>query len=385
MAPWVPSPERPRSFGLLKILSARNDVVAVVLTWGDDDDEAARRLEQLFPIRVFTVRAGRRGGVLRALRAVPSRRSLQQAYVDVPEFRRVVAARAVEHDPDVAYFNVLRSAQLFDAVTAEAAVMDLDEIRSDYYRQLARDSRNWTWRAIAAAESRRMRRAEEHIFSAFTRVLVSSPVELSTGRPQVALVRSPHALTGGKREPRPPLGRRPGPPTVLFVGRLSYRANVEALQWFVRSVLPDLRDRTPDVRLLVVGRGAGRSVRELAGGAVELVGAVEDVTPYYRSADVAITPIYVGTGVQMKLIESLAVGAPAVVSDAAASRAGITGGEARVVAKDTGAWVEAIAGLLEDVVGAEELGRRGQRWAMDNYSPRAIESQFSSALDELGL
>ena len=83
----------------------------------------------------------------------------------------------------------------------------------------------------------------------------------------------------------------------MFSGTLDFRPNVDAVNWFVREVLPRVRVRRPDARLLVVGKRPAPALRRLANeGALVLTGEVSDVRPYLAGAAVYalynLWPIY---------------------------------------------------------------------------------------------
>ncbi|WP_230772513.1 glycosyltransferase [Sphingomonas sp. Leaf4] len=80
---------------------------------------------------------------------------------------------------------------------------------------------------------------------------------------------------------------------VLFVGGGFY-ANRVGIAWFARSVAPRLA-----VRTVVVGR----DMPPIAG--VEVMGAVDDLAPWYRDAQVVIAPIFDGSGMKTKVAEAL--------------------------------------------------------------------------------
>jgi glycosyltransferase involved in cell wall biosynthesis len=170
-------------------------------------------------------------------------------------------------------------------------------------------------------------------------------------------------------------------PTVLFVGRLSYEANVHGLLWFVRECWPAIRAALPDARLRVVGSGPPRAVRALVGDGVELFPDAPEVEPHYAAATVAIAPIFRGTGVQMKLIQSLAAGVPTVTTTTVATRAGVRDGTQVRVADDRDGWVDAVRGLLRRDADADRLATAGRDWAVANHGTTAVRRQLNAAYE----
>ena len=95
----------------------------------------------------------------------------------------------------------------------------------------------------------------------------------------------------------------PGEPYALFVGG-SFYANREGIRWFVERVVPRLR-----LKVCIVGRGFEALRDRLAvPGRVEVVGAVDDLAPWYLNARLVIAPIFDGSGMKTKVAEALMFG-----------------------------------------------------------------------------
>ena len=102
--------------------------------------------------------------------------------------------------------------------------------------------------------------------------------------------------------------------TLLFWGQMSRQENVDAARWFVEAVLPRIRVMHPGVRLLIAGAAPAEGVRSLAGNGVEVLGFVEDPVTLFERVGVAVAPLRLGSGIKIKVIESLAAGIPTVAT-----------------------------------------------------------------------
>lgn len=104
---------------------------------------------------------------------------------------------------------------------------------------------------------------------------------------------------------------------LLFAGTLNYYPNEQAAAEFARQIFPALRARDEKLEFLVVGRNPGprtRALQSVAG--VNVVGAVEDIRPYYRHAVATVAPLRIARGIQNKVLESLAMDKPVLASGA---------------------------------------------------------------------
>ncbi|MFY1636508.1 glycosyltransferase family 4 protein [Solwaraspora sp. WMMB335] len=369
VAPWIPSPERPRSLILLRMLAAEHEVRFLGLVRNSAERRLAAQLPVADPVLVDNSRLG---SVARSFRSLLTGDSLQTGYADpaalVPRLRQEIASWR----PDAVHFNVFRTAHLVEAAAPVPVVIDLDEFRSEYYAQLAAEGSNPLWRALGRIEQPRMRAREQRLVQAGVPIILSGPEVPGPPTPGTAVVRSPCDF------PLRPPGQVAGP-VVLFVGRLSYEANVVGLHWFVRSCWAQLRAAVPDVTLRVVGADPPRSVRALVGDGIELHANVPEVTPYYADATVAIAPIFRGTGIQLKMIQSLAAGVPTVTSSTVASRAGVRDGVHLRVADTPDEWVRAVRDLLTDSASANGMAAAGREWAVAEHGTEAVRQQLARA------
>jgi polysaccharide biosynthesis protein PslH len=369
VAPWIPSPVRPRSLAFLRMLADEHDVRFLGLTRHDGE----ARLAGALPVtRPTLVRNGRAGSMVRALVALGTGRSLQYGYASPRGLTRALDAIRTEWRPDVVHLNVFRTAHLVEACGTTPVLVDLDEFRSEYYEQLAAHGPNLAYRALGRVEAPRMRSRENELVRRGVALVVSAPPRPGQERPNTHVVRSPCDFG-------PPTRRPPGRPTVLFVGRLTYEANVSGLDWFVRTCWPEIRRVVPAARLKIVGEAPPRAVRSLASDAIEVCPDVADVEPHYAGASVAIVPIFRGTGVQMKLIQSLMAGVPTVTTSAAATRAGVVDGVHVRVADDRHGWTDAVTGLLTTSAESDKLAVAGREWASAHHAPAAVRAQLDAA------
>lgn len=81
--------------------------------------------------------------------------------------------------------------------------------------------------------------------------------------------------------------------------------NQNGLKWFVKEILPAIRDRFSDAKLIVGGSicKAMPKLSEVEG--VVSQGYIDDPYKFYAQADVCINPCYQGTGLKIKTFEAI--------------------------------------------------------------------------------
>lgn len=229
-------------------------------------------------------------------------------------------------------------------------LVDVDSVKWQNYASMTNPPMKFAY----AAEARLLREVEAGRYDRFDAITVVSDAEVQAYAGTVREDAPVHVVPNGVDldyfTPQPDVVPPPGEGgTLLFVGVLNYRPNVQGLMWFVEGVLPGLRQRLPGTRLIVVGKHPGREVRRLAAvEGVEVVGPVDDVRSYLARATAVIAPLRVAMGVQNKVLEAMSSARAVVASPGAARGLVATADEHLLVADDPGEWVEACQRVLTD-------------------------------------
>jgi glycosyltransferase involved in cell wall biosynthesis len=176
----------------------------------------------------------------------------------------------------------------------------------------------------------------------------------------------------------------PGGSTLIFVGTLDYRPNIDALTWFADEILPLIRSQQPQVTVQIVGRNAAPAVQALAEyEGIELVGEVDDVRPYLEAAAVYVLPMRIGGGVRLKLLEAFAMHVPVVSTSLGAEGVeGLQAGEQALIADNPSHFAAAVLQLLADRAAATRLSVAARSLAA-TYNWAVIAPRLANQYREL--
>lgn len=166
----------------------------------------------------------------------------------------------------------------------------------------------------------------------------------------------------------------------LFVGSRWY-PNVEALHFFVGSVLPRVRGELAGFRLTVAGDVCdSRELRLPATEGVELLGFVHDLRACYATSRVFVVPILRGHGTRLKILEAMAAGIPVVSTRKGAEGLDLRDGQDLLLADDPPAFARAVARLARDPGVADALASSGRARVAELYDWSAACDRFEDAL-----
>jgi glycosyltransferase involved in cell wall biosynthesis len=163
-----------------------------------------------------------------------------------------------------------------------------------------------------------------------------------------------------------------GPQALVFTGKMDYRPNVDAIQWFADEILPKVESVCPEASLYVVGQRPHGSLQTLAEQAnIHVTGFVTSVQPFLHAAAAYVAPLRMGSGTRLKLLEAMASGCAIVATPAAASGLRDEVHDALVLADGADAFAEAVVRVLQQPALRVELGQRA-REAVRIYDWSAI-------------
>jgi glycosyltransferase involved in cell wall biosynthesis len=159
----------------------------------------------------------------------------------------------------------------------------------------------------------------------------------------------------------------------------------------VEEIMPRVWAQRPDVRLYIVGKDPPPAITHLdpewspdrrppaiddGQGRIVVTGRVEHVPPYLQQATLAVAPVPYGAGIQNKVLEAMACGAPVVASPQAASALDAQSGRDLRIAEDADAFAAALLELLDDPQERERLSRAGRAYVEKHHSWDAITKEL---------
>ena len=103
---------------------------------------------------------------------------------------------------------------------------------------------------------------------------------------------------------------------LLIVGTMSWYPNIKGTLFFAKDIFSKIHCLDREYELYIVGKNPTKEIIALQeeGNGIVVTGYVEDIDEYYRKCDIAIIPIYEGTGLKIKLIEAVGKGIPVITS-----------------------------------------------------------------------
>jgi glycosyltransferase involved in cell wall biosynthesis len=306
---------------------------------------------------------------------------------DAPAMAALVERHLRSGDYDVVYLGHLGMAAYLATARRLAprarVLLDQHNVEWEIFERLVPSVRQPV-RTLVRWEARTLRRFERATLRAVEAVIAISDADAEAFRllAGVQAVVVPTYIA-----PAPPRVETTDAPALAYAGMLAWQPNALGLDWFCREVWPVVRRRIPDATLAIAGPGLGRTddgalaVPEAwRQPGITTVGWVESLETVYRGAVAMVAPIIGGSGVRMKLLESMKAGMPTVTTRDGAAGLAIVDGREMLVADDAAAFADATVRLLSDAALRERLRAAGYAFLDAHHSLAAARRRLEPLL-----
>ena len=400
IVPYVPNLIRVRPYQLIRNLARRGHRVTLATLWENDGErDSLARLGNDVE-RVIAVPQSRWRSFINCALAIPTSTPLQATYCWNPRLNRELLGLTRDHREssgwDVIHVEHLRGAQYGLAMLGgletdrqegrprPPVIWDSVDSISSLFRQTSQQSKRQFNRWMAKMELQRTEAYERRAAGQFDRVLVASTADQKAywalGREEDAHHKISVLANGVDLDYFQPDPQKQRDAAALVVhGKISYHANVSMILHLVRDILPIVWQRQPGVKLWIVGKDPPREISKLAENpAITVTGTVSDIRPYLQGAAVAVSPVVYGAGIQNKVLEAMACGAPVISTSLAISALAVRAGQDVLVADDANAFASAIVDLLNDPARQRSLSQAGRRYVEQHHDWGEIAARLET-------
>ena len=229
--------------------------------------------------------------------------------------------------------------------------------------------------AIARAAARAKREEELALIRKADVTLVVSPFEQAllaelVPDARVMVLSTIHELLPGGK----PFAEREG---LVFIGGFQHPPNTDAVLWYAREILPQVREALPGAKTYIVGSKVPANVRALAADDFIVTGYVPDVTSYFTGCRASIAPLRYGAGVKGKINLAMSYGLPVVATTPSIEGMHLTPGDDVLVADDPAAFAAAIARVYRDEALWQKLAAGGRDNIRKHFSRDVARSTIT--------
>lgn len=349
---------------------------------GYPNDEEIKALTDI-GIKVYPVALNPiSSGLVTALR-LPLEYPLEISFYLTKEFRNVVEKLCAENDFDLGIAFFMRTAEYLKNKKFPK-ILVAEDCRVLYQSRSYNRSSNLMQKLVRIWEVMKLKKYEPKITSMYdfvTLVTQEDIKEMQKSNPDLKYRLVTNGVDIDRYAPIDLFNQRAK--NIIFTGKLSVWANTMMAIKIAREILPKIKERVPDVRLLIVGSNPPKSVRELACDYIEIHADVPDLAEFYAKSRVFLHPHDGASGIQNKLLEAMSSGCAVVTTSTGNQGIYARHGIDAMIAKNDNDLIELSVKLLLDEKLASEMSANARKWIIETHTWDVVFEQIDGVIKEL--
>ena len=374
-----------RSYNILKHLAHTHAVTFLSYYGGQPDPDYQSAIAQELPgdHTIYTAAPGD-SALMQSLDYL--RHMFQPAPFAVSKFthaevKRTLTSWLLDNKFDVAVCDFLSASRNFPHSHTVPCVLFQHNVETALWRRLASTESNPVRRLAYKIEALKMVRYETAALSRFPQVIAVSDhdrEQMLQMSPGCAITVVPTGVD--TRRFAVAQHAEAQPPKIVFTGSMDWEPNIDAVSYFCREILPQVRAEFPSVVFQIVGRNPHAKVKRLASDSVHVTGTVPSVADYLRDSTVVVVPLRIGGGTRLKIFEAMAMGKALVSTSIGAEGLQVQSGRDLLLADAPAAFADAVVLLLRNT----ELRRKYEQAAVKTAAQHdwsQIAERFASVLE----
>ena len=315
LLPRIPWPlekgDKLRAFNQIKQLAKNNEVVLCALNTDKKvSKEDAFKALQPYCISVTFIDISKLSILINISKAFFKGLPLQCGYFYNTKAHKKIRNIIKKHKPDMLFGQLLRVAEYIRHENTSKTI-DYQDVFSMGMKRRS-EIAPFYMKPFFNMEYRRLRRYEHDIFDDFdVKTIISVPDRNLIDHPkkdEILIV--PNGVDHEYYTPRECEKKY----DIVFTGNMSYAPNVNAVEYLANDILPLVWKKLPDAKMYIAGATPDPRVKKVASDRIIISGWLDDMRDAYAQSKIFIAPMRIGTGLQNKLLEAMAMRLPCITT-----------------------------------------------------------------------
>ena len=346
----------------LRLLSREHEITLLTLYQTDKELAYSSKLES-FCKKIVPVRLSRYGSALNMLKGIKSSEPFQVWYFKSKRFEKELKDLVNKGGFDIIHTYMLRLAGYTEDFNMPKILDLIDSMQLNFERRASLEK--YPLKAIFNMELKRLKTYENKMVNKYdVSVVVSDKDKKYIDSTKVVSI-----PLGVDTDVFRPYGDLKKSKIIIFSGNMGYFPNENAILWFNEKCFSMIKEQVPDSRLLIVGNNPGPRLKAIHDGkSVIVTGYVDSMARALNEAEIAIAPMQAGSGMQFKILETMACALPVVTTSLGLGAISVVDGESILLADNPEQFTQACVSLLRDHGLARKIGRNGRESVVEKYS-----------------
>ncbi len=368
-----------RAYYQIKELSKQYEIYLFCLNYKDEEKKAKEELLK-YCKTIHIEKLNLFSSLLRVCFSILSFLPFQTAYYNSKRAKKSFKSFIEKNEIELCYFQFVRLAPFAKKINKKK-VLDFQDTLSVNMKRRA-DKSKFLEKFLFTIEAKRLARYESKMFDIFDALTIITQADralLSSQRKQEV-----HIIPNGVAEtyftyPQP----KEKSFDILFSGAMSYAPNIDAAEYLIKEIMPLVWEKKPDVKIAIAGGGLPTWLERLSNERIVMPGWVDDMKEYYSKTKLFIAPMRIGTGLQNKLLEAMAMNVPCITSPLANQALKAKDKEEILIANNAKDYANCIIEMLDNKELSQSIANAGKNYVSNEYSWQNSCEKLSNIFYEL--
>ncbi len=157
---------------------------------------------------------------------------------------------------------------------------------------------------------------------------------------------------------------------IVFVGNLSYAPNIESCIFIIKELYPYFEKNNIKLNVLLSGVNPSSKILNLLKNNqnIKVSGWVKDIRQSYCKGKIFVAPLFIGTGLQNKLLEAMALGIPCITTSLVNNALNAQADQNILIANSVKEFYDKINHLLNQQNIYNQLSISAKQFVVNNYN-----------------
>ncbi|MEY2830883.1 MAG: hypothetical protein RLZZ574_141, partial [Cyanobacteriota bacterium] len=167
---------------------------------------------------------------------------------------------------------------------------------------------------------------------------------------------------------------------ILFIGSYNHLPNIDAVLWLCQEIMPLVWQTKPEIKVTLLGNNPSPEVLALESDRIIVTGYINDVSSYFLSHKLSVSPLRYGAGMKGKIGQSLEYSLPVVSTQIGTEGMNLVPEQHILEAGNSLNFAQQILRLYTDKSLWNSISSNSHQ-AIADYSPNIIKEQLRQVLE----
>jgi len=166
--------------------------------------------------------------------------------------------------------------------------------------------------------------------------------------------------------------------SIFHLGAMDWKPNLEGIDWFFEKVKPLIKN---SVKIYIAGKSMPPRYMHYKQKNIIVSSKVENAQKYAQNKEILFVPLLSGSGIRIKILESMSLGIPVISTSQGADGIPYTHGENILIANHPDDFANAIHRLIENKKLAQKIGENGKQLIRKHFSKKYAINKWKKIIN----